>query len=641
MPNSFDAQALSLHDTQVQEADPLTLDLEDEEFIEVVNQRIADSRAYYEGKRLPQRQEKNLAYYLGQQFDADKIPTYETPYIENVVYEAVQRIRPIASSRLPDLTVKPGSLDAQSIQSAKTLTDVFNTDINRRENRKLLGLAHVHEQLFFFAALKARWNTELGTEGNYEFLNVHPQNIVWDHTCKTNSADDMLFVAESCELTVKEVLMMFPKKKEAFLEYLAIAAEDRKSEKRLASKYKIWEVWFHWYKESTDEFGNTKWEKIQAVMWKYGTFVLGKMRNPYFDYEGKMHLFSKEMQEKGLPTPDDLFATLFGEQQSHIDTIYYNYFKQPRKPYFFMVYESLGQDPIDATNRIEQILYFQDHINKEGMQIISMNERSAGKPIFNSDALDKKTIERIDWHNFKQAISVNGDDINKLFTHVEMPPAPSQLYQSKSENRSIAFEMLGVNATTRGVQESGDETLGQSQMFREQDFGFIDNLVEETINEAAEWMAQWSMQFIRVFYTKQHFVDTVGKDGEALYVTLTQDMVEDGMSVEVSASGVDKMMRKRMAIQNMQMGVGDLLSYYEDTEQSNPKERARRAFIMKASPQIYYQEFLAPEGQGVAGPIQPPPAPAAPPSDPSGMPPAPQAPMGDMAMAPAAQAPMG
>ena len=79
-----------------------------------------------------------------------------------------------------------------------------------------------------------------------------------------------------------------------------------------------------------------------------------------------------------------------------------------------MVYESLGNDPIDATNRIEQILPFQNHINKEGNQIIGMNERSAGKPIFNGEALEKDTIKNLDWNNYRQAISVNGDDVNRV-----------------------------------------------------------------------------------------------------------------------------------------------------------------------------------------------------------------------------------
>lgn len=587
----LDQNALDLRETILDDSDPLKLELENEEFIDVIDKSIAASRAYYSNKRLYERQDKMLDYYLGNQIDPKKIDKkWQTPFVENIVYEGVRRIKPIAVSRLPDLTVRSST----NPQAAQLTTDLLNTDIRKRSTRKLLGLAHVHEQLMFYAVIKGRWNSEKGDDGDYEFVNVYPRNIVWDHTCKTNDADDMRFIAESTELTVKEVCMMFPDSRDKFIAALGWQEGDERSEEeRMASKVTITEVWFHWWKEQTDEMQNKKWEKINAVVWKYQSCVLGKMRNPYFDYAGKVRLFDPRMTEKDGMSDQEFYAS-WASKQSEVQsqTIYYNYFKNPRKPYFFMVYESLGNDPIDATNRIEQILYFQDHINNQGRQIIEMNERSAGKPVINADALDKDVIEKLDWRNFKQALTVGGDDINKTFTYVAMPAAPPQLYKSKDENRSIGFEMMGVNATTRGVRE-GDQTLGEAQMFREQDFGFIDDLVEDTINAASEWIAQWSMQFIRIFYTKQHFKEVVGTDGESLWQAIDQDIIDDGMVVAVSASAVDKMMRKRLAMETFKLGASDLLSFYEDLGVDNPKEKARRAFLMQSSPQMYYQTYLA------------------------------------------------
>lgn len=601
----LDKRIIDLHDTIVEDTDPLKLELEDKDFIQVINESIDQSIAFYTSKHLYERQDKMLGYYLGDQLATEGIRAladHQPRYIENVVYEGVRRIKPIATSRLPDLTVKHG----ESPEIEDMMTDLLNTDISKRQNRKVLGLAHVQEQLFLYSVIKARWNPEAGDDGDYGFINVYPKNIVWDHRCKTSNADDMRFVAENTEMTVKEVLMMFPKAREELLAKLGLAEDDKRTEKALASPIKIWEVWFHWWKESTDDVtGDTKWEKVHAVVWKYQEVILGKMRNPYFDYEGRINLFTKEMKEISPMSDEDMLSAIMGDMQLASTKTYHNYFKSPRKPYFFMVYESLGQDPIDATNRVEQVLYFQDHINDEGRQIIEMNERSAGKPIFNNEALDAKTIEKLDWRNMKQAIGVGGDDVKKTFAFAQMPAAPSQLYTSKENNRSIAFEMLGVNATTRGVRE-GEQTLGEAQMFREQDFGFIDDLVEETINDAAEWMAQWSMQFIKVFYTKDHYKEIIGKDGDSLFQAVNQDMVDDGMVVEVSASAVDKMMRKQLALQNAKMGMSDPLTYFEDIGVSDPKEKAKRAFMFKAAPQMYFQEYLQDNEIPPAMPGQPP-----------------------------------
>ena len=59
-----------------------------------------------------------------------------------------------------------------------------------------------------------------------------------------------------------------------------------------------------------------------------------------------------------------------------------------------------------------------------------------------------------------------------------------------------------------------------------------------------------------------------------------------------------------MAMENMKLGIGDPLSYYEDTEQSNPKERALRAMLVQGSPQMYMQQYLMPKPEeGEAGPM--------------------------------------
>lgn len=592
----MDKNLLALHDTIVTEQDPLKLDLEDSEFVETIDALIGSSKKYYKDKGLYTKQDKNLAYYLGDQLKIggkDGLKDFQPRFVENIVYEGVRRMKPIAVSQLPDLTVKGGDT-----QTVSLLTDLLNTDNKKRVNRKMLGLAHVHEQLFFYACIKGRWNPEMGTDGDYEFINIFPNNIVWDQNCKTSNADDMMFVAENAELRAKQVMMMFPKTADALRTKLGFDRDDpngKSTEERLASPIKIWEVWFHWWKETKDpDTKESKWEKIHAVVWKYDNLILGKMRNPYFDYEGKPQLFDPTMQEKNGMSEAELMKQYFDAVQQPANTIYYNYFRNPRKPYFFMVYESLGRDPIDETNRIEQILKFQDHINDEGRQIIEMNERSAGKAVFNSDALDKETVKNIDWRNVRQAITVNSDDINKSFAVAQMPAAPAQLYNSKQMNRGIAFEMLGLNDTTRGVKPDGEDTLGAKQMYREQDFGFIDDLVEDTINDASEWKAQWTMQFIRLFYTKDHMREIVGKDGDSVFTAINQDYVNDGFVVEVSSSAVDKMMRKQLAVQNQKMGVGDLLSYYEDIGANNPKERAYRAFLQQSSPQMYAQQYLMP-----------------------------------------------
>lgn len=573
----------------ITELDPLKLDLTDDQIVEVIDSRKQDFDTWKAEIKLEERQKKNFDYMIGDQLSDKKIPSYSLPYMENVVHESITRIKPIALSRLPDMTVEPGNDTPESKENAKKLTQILNSDIKKRRNRQVLGLAHKQEPIYFYAVIKARWNRQ---KEEYEFINVNPQKCFFDKNCTTNNVDDMTFFGEERMISVKTLIMMFPNKKEELLNALGWKEEDKTSEKKLATEIECEEVWFHWFKSHRDEETNDeKWERIDGTVWKYKTLVLGKMKNPYFDYEGEPTYFIMEEGKKRSVNEEDVYQLLYGGENVQQQTVFNNYFQQARKPYFLMVYENWGNSPISITSRVEQILAFQDNINDQGRQIGDMNRRSIGKDIYNTEAIDKKDVEKIDPGNPRQAIAVKGK-INESYTHVSPNPAPAQLYNAQQADRSKAFEMMGVNATTRGVRENGDDTMGGMQMMREADYGLIDDLVEDTINAAAEWMSQWAMQFIKLFYTRPKMVRSLGKAGETVFNSLSQDLVEDGMEVEVSASGVDKLQRKRMAVENMKLGIGDPLSYYEDTEQSNPKERAMRAIMLQSAPQTYITTYL-------------------------------------------------
>jgi len=571
--------------------DPLHLNLDEDRVVKTLKSNIQASITHYQSKDLYARQQKNVDYYLGKQKQY-KASNKAGDYKENIIYEGISRQKPIELSRLPDLTVKAGNDTKESKETAEMLSKAINNDIKQRQNRKLLGLAIKQEPLYFFSAIKARWNPEKGMFGEYEFLNVHPDNIVWDHLNPDSSANNMRFVAEKTKLMLKEVIMMFPDKEDEIKKEFGWITTDKGDEEKMASPINIWEVWFHWYKLKDGET-----ERVDGVLWLYKTLPLKQMKNPYFDYQGRKKTFSMQMEEKQAMSIDDIltsFDVQSGEDEPESSVVYNNYFQDPEKPYFFMVYENMGEDPIGATSRVEQVLEFQDSINQSGAVIQDMNIRSRGKDLFDTNSIPQDTLDAVNIYDIDQVLGLDvpqGQSINNVHSRIEQKPATAQQYRSMQEDRQKAFEMLGVGATTRGLQEP-DSTLGESQMAREADYGVIDDIVEDTINACAEWQARWSMQFIKLFYTKPHMRHILGKDGEVLHTKLTQDMVDDGMEVVVSASGVDKMMRKRMAMENMKLGIGDPLSYYEDTEQSNPKERALRAMLAQGAPQMYMQQYL-------------------------------------------------
>ena len=116
---------------------------------------------------------------------------------------------------LPDAPV-------ETSQTAKDITVIVDSDIKKRENRIVLGIGFKHLPVYFTGVIKTRWNPEDGHDGDYKFEVVHPDNIDVDETCPTNNADDMSFVSHLLSLTVQEVIMRFPEKKDEFIKELQL-----------------------------------------------------------------------------------------------------------------------------------------------------------------------------------------------------------------------------------------------------------------------------------------------------------------------------------------------------------------------------------------------------------------------------------
>ena len=68
------------------------------------------------------------------------------------------------------------------------------------------------------------------------------------------------------------------------------------------------------------------------------------------------------------------------------EKVYHNYFKYPRKPYYFMGYDQWGDQPYDKTSRIEQNILNQKSIDKRGKQIEETLD-NRGHHIFSKGAI--------------------------------------------------------------------------------------------------------------------------------------------------------------------------------------------------------------------------------------------------------------
>jgi hypothetical protein len=574
--------------------DPLALDIDDDSLVLITDKRIEDDKNWYKEKKdLYARQQRNKDFLFGRQIDEDELRTYDARYVDNLIYESESSIKPIALSRLPDLLVKPGEETDESNETAENMTDVINDDVRKRAHRKVLGLSFKHHPVYFVGIIKYLWDPEKGPHGDYKYKVIHPDNIVIGKTA-SDDPQDAPYIAEYITKTVKELIMMFPNKEEDLKEKLVkdgtIAEDKLNKEAGLATEVKLTEVWFTWYEKKEG-----KNQRIEGVLWKYEDLLLKKIKNPNWDWEGEDILFTldEETNEKReVPEEQMQQAALFGMEIPGLEseTVFSNHFETPRKPYIFITYDDWGEMPYDETSRIEQVIRLQEAVNLGGKQIRDMVTRTRGKHIFSTDSgLETKDVEKLDMANPDEDLLVEGK-VNETHAFFQGEQPSAALFQEVEQNRERIFAKMGIHSTTRGEVEA--DTATGSQISREADFGRIDDLAEETINHAAEEMANAAMQMIKLRYTEDHLRRIVGKDGSVTFQKINRDLIEDGMEVTVHASGVDKILRKREAYERANLQLTDPLTFFEDTDAPDPKERTKRLFQYQSDPEGYYLEYV-------------------------------------------------
>lgn len=571
--------------------DPIALDIPDEELVKTIDKRIKDSRTFYEEEYdLYERRKKNEKYVFGRQIpDMEKeklLKDYESRYQDNVLYEIEATIKPLAMSRLPDLIVTPGNNSEESKVIADEISKVIDTELKSRENRYVLGIAFKHLPVYFTGVIKCLWDPQID---DYRFEVIHPDMIDVDYTCPTKNADDMEFVAQIVPMTVEEIFMRFPDKKEEFIlqlekDGIRAGGDGEFKWSQLATSLKVREVWFTWYKKHEKK----EWERIEGVLWKYKDVVFKKIKNPNFDYEGEKKYFTYDevTGEKKEVEPDVLLGlSMIGVMPPNIqeEQVYHNYFRAPRKPFYFLGYDQWGKQPLDETSRIEQNLHNQKALDKRGKQIEETLD-NRGHHIWSKESgLTPSDVENIDMNDPNEDVVVDGIPGN---VHEFIPPErpTAQEFQDLAGTRDRMYGIAGASAVRGDIQS---DVATSNQIGREADFTRADDLVEDTVNGAAEWMAGWALQMIKLRYTSAHFKEILGKAGEVVKMKLDRNKIEDGMVVMMKASGTDKLKAQNNAVEMAKLKLIDPKQFYVDMGLSDPEGRTESLMLFMSNPQMY------------------------------------------------------
>lgn len=604
-------------DEAVVDAPPaLSLEVDNAKLLTFVKKYIKESRTFFkEEKKIDKRRATNERFYFGNQVDPSSrsykglvaertLKTYEKPYSDNVIKEGEDILRPLILSRLPELIIKPGvEGDENSRSSAEAITKVVNNALTSREMKKVLTRAFRHHPVYFTGVIKYRWNPQKGRMGDIDFEVIHPKNILVDHTATENNEAYMKIIVHFVEKSLKEWIMLFPNKKEVLIDYARQKGKiNNLNEEALAVNLKIPEVWFDWLESAIDEKSeeDPQFEVYSGVMWYAdrgqgsADDVLDKRKNPNWDWEGEEKLFFNNR-----PVPDELLPqiAMMGFEIPGIErqTIYRNFFGRPRKPFIFLGYEQWGQQPYDETTRIEENLLLQENYDTRGMQITKMIDDARGKHAFSSmSGLKRESVEEMDLDNPDEDLFIDGD-LRQVHSFISKEQPSSQMFEDLSRTRERIMAKIHVSAPTRG--EIVTSTATTNQIARESDFTVADDIADDMVNEVATQMGEALLHMMKLRYTPEHFTAVLGSAGDTQHQNFTEDVIEDGMEVEISASGTDKLRAERQAKEEAQLGLIDPITYYQDTGRHDPEGRFEKLFLFQSNPELYFKKFV--EGQDV------------------------------------------
>lgn len=608
----------------IENADPLSLDINDDELIKIVDDKIEASKKFYdEKKNLTERRKKNVNYLFSRQIDEkekkEELKKYESRASDPALYEIESSLKPLAMSHLPDMMVLPGSDDPEKQQTAKDLTVVVNDTNKKRKQRKTLALGFKHLPAYFTACIKARWDPELGKYGDYRFDIVHPNLVVASHTAKTNESDYMEMIAETLPISVQELFMRFSSKIDDLKEELkkdSVEIKDNPKWSDLATQVNATEVWFTWYKkkDKKDVLGTSelsvfepgvKWEKVEGVLWKYGKVLLGKMLNPNFDHEGEEIYYVQDdpnnPDAKRELKQEDIMNMMLSGQTMNVqrEKIYHNYFGKPRKPYFFFGYDQWGEQPYDETSRIEQNIRNQEALDDQVKRILDKLKQRVKHIWSKESGLKSGDIQKLDMENPMLDALVEGD-ISRVHKEINPERPDAAEFKSVADTRERMYAVAGASAIRGDLQS---DVATSNQIAREANFTRADDVVEDTINAACEWMAEWQMQFIKLRYTEEHLKQIVGSKGAITSIRLRRDKVSDGMEVITKASTTDKLKAQKNALDMANAKLIDPLTFYEDMDMTDPEGRTEKLMLFTTNPNAYIAKYVMklPDTTAMAG----------------------------------------
>jgi len=528
----------------------LTLSMDDEELILLKKDWIKVWEQFE--PEIYKAQTDNENYWLGKQATNGEKST-----VDNLIFESLETFLPIATRPKADPVVESDNTEMGNALSDKVRRMISFTADRLQYNIQMKQVAR-YWALYMLGVMKVGWSMK---ENDITVRAIRPQKLILDPTATIEMGEYTgYYIGEHLSDMASDLILRFPAKKQYISE---------KVKAKLGTKiaYVMW---------STDDY----------VFWTLDDEVLGKSKNPHWNYDTET--VEDSMNEYGEVTQEP--KTMEGN----------NHFKNRKKPYVFLSIFNLGKRPFDDTNIVQQNLGLQDLINKRLAQIDKNADNANGGLALSGDSFTQEQAAQAGKAKRNGGtIWVPTGPASNAVVELSGTPLPAFVYESLIDYRNELRNIFGTRGSTpQGTM--GEDTVGGKQIIRGQDTDRIGGGISTYLEQFSDQVFNWFVQLMYVYYDEPHTANVLGTERAKEYISLINDEFTSDLLVGVKEGSMiphDPASQRGEAMELWAQNGIDPITFFDRLEFPNPRESAKNLYLWMSDPVALFPDLQAQQQQ--------------------------------------------
>lgn len=508
-------------------------------------------------------QDKSEDYWLGRQkVDMEEVLDGRANNV-NILFQAIETFIPIATRSNPEPLVSSDNSD-EGQQLAKEVKEAlsYQAEHVQKLRRKLARMTR-QWMLNLIGGIEVDYDVEID---DIKTTTINPKRFIFDPEGFVDEAGLFQgeFLGVKYKATASKIAEMFP----AHTAYIKGLSNGKKGTKL---EYIKW-----WYR-GTD------------VFFTLGSKVLGKFKNPHWNYDG-------ETEVEDPTTGSTSIEQVIGK----------NHLTKPTAPYVFLSIFGTGKQPHDETSLILQNTSQQDTINKRYRQLDkNIDGQNNGITVDGTKMTKEQASQAASAKRRGAAIVVQGDP-HSVISYDGPPSLPADVWNSVNKAEANLQNIFGTSGSTPSGMKSEDTARGKI-MVNQMDASRIGGGITEYIEQVAATIYNLYVQMMIVHYDNEHFINILGSQEGSEAVSLINSKFNKSLSVTVKEGSLvpkDPLTQRNEAIDLWSANAIDPLNLYKKLDFPDPNAATQSLILW----QMYQKGAISPEQYLPS--FQPPQAPA-------------------------------